>query len=635
MNKTENGTGRLGKIRRLIASSVIISGLDRFAALIYKQLTSGIVGGIFTSYELENAAVAGSASAAGIGKLAIGERFLSPAKRKIAHGIENSAILKWIGGLLSGMLQSSMKSWGIFMFSFALYSTIFNLFKVFLFGEGDEEINWGLVLTLVFMLIASVMMIASRHTLASALATSPTASFVLFHVVGIRREKLEDLEEHEGKFNVAFIAGLLLGALSVVFHPLLLLCVIIGLAAAYLVLQSPEFGVLAILTALPFAPTMGLVAAVLFVSACYFFKVMCGKRSVRFDLLDGVIFVFMLLMIGGGVIAASGESLKPMLVYVAFMVGYFLVVNLIRSKEWLIRCIIGVITSCTLVSFYGLFQNFFGLTSTTWQDSTMFSDISGRVVSTFENPNVLAEYLIMVIPLIFVMFLLTTNPKHRLAFAISGLACGGCLIYTWSRGAWLGFLIGMLIFLLMYSRHAMTVCLVGVVGVPFLPFVLPASITQRFLSIGNLGDSSTSYRVNIWRGVLDMLGDYWHSGVGIGEPSFRKIYPLYALSAIEAAPHSHNLYLQIMVEIGVVGLLVFLAAMFIYAQSCFTLHASETRSEMLLSTAVFAGMLSVLAQGMTDYIWYNYRVFLMFWLMLGLGAAIRRVLCESAADNVY
>ena len=46
-------------------------------------------------------------------------------------------------------------------------------------------------------------------------------------------------------------------------------------------------------------------------------------------------------------------------------------------------------------------------------------------------------------------------------------------------------------------------------------------------------------------------------------------------------------------------------------------------------------MLAVLAQGMTDYIWYNYRVFLMFWLMLGLSAAVRRVLSDTAEEKIY
>ena len=55
-----------------------------------------------------------------------------------------------------------------------------------------------------------------------------------------------------------------------------------------------------------------------------------------------------------------------------------------------------------------------------------------------------------------------------------------------------------------------------------------------------------------------MLEDIGLYGIGIGEGAFAKLYPVYALSGIEAAPHSHNLYLQIAVETGFFSLFVFL-----------------------------------------------------------------------------
>ena len=617
------------------ASSLIITLLGRAASWIYKKLGVSLTGGAMTAYEAENELASNSFSAEVLRKPRIGERVFTPFKRRFARGTEESFILGIVRSILSRLVSTSMKSYGIFFFSASLYSAIGYLFKVFYFGDGGEP-DVGVIATLVFMLIASVMMIASRNTLASALLTSPSANILFFGVAGFRREALEEAGERESKFNIAFISGLLFGIAAYFVHPLYLILAMAGLVAAYLVLIKPELGVLGLCVILPFTPTMVLVAAVLYVTLCYFIKVLCGKRSMKFDLLDGTVLAFMILMAGGGLVSASHASIKPMMVYAAFMLGYFLVVNLIRSRAWIMRCLVGVIGSCSLVSLYGLYQNFFGTVDKTWQDSEMFSDIQGRVVSTFENPNVLAEYLIMVIPLIAAMLLTAKAPRTRLAFGAAGMLACGCLVYTWSRGAWLGFLIGMLLFFLMYSKHTMTALLFCGLGVPFLPFVLPDSIVSRFTSIGNLADSSTSYRVNIWRGVLKMLGDgYWRSGIGIGNDAFSLVYPAYALSGIETAPHSHNLYLQIVVEIGAVGLGVFFAVLLFYAQSSFSLHVREKRSEKLLSSAIFCGMAAVLAQGMTDYIWYNYRVFLMFWLMLGLGAAVRRMLDSTAADISY
>ena len=633
MNNIRNTRSAPKKKRNLFASSLIISSLGRASSWIIRKLKNGFFGGIFCSYTRENDALCDSVISTQVKRIGMSERIFMPAKRAIAHGFETSVLLGYIKDRLNRMMSSSMKAYGIFTFSFTIYSALIYLFRVFYFGA--EEIDAVMILSLFLMLVSSVMMISSRHTLASALLSSPAARFFLFKIVGIRSEEIEGIREREGRFNVAFIAGIIFGVASFFVHPLVLLCAIFGAVGAYLILIKPEFGVLVIIFAIPFLPTMVLVGAVLYTALCYFLKVICGKRSMKFDLFDIAVAAFLILMAFGGLVAVSSGSIKPAIVFCVFMLGYFLVVNLIRSKEWVVRCVIGLVSSCTLVSLYGLFQNFFGLAETTWHDTELFGDIEGRVVSTFENPNVLAEYLIMIIPLIAAMFIISKNPRSKLVFAFCAAASCGCLIYTWSRGAWLGFIIGMLIFLLMYHKNTLTALLFGLFGVPFLPFVLPESIIQRFTSIGDLRDTSTAYRVHIWKAVTNMIGDCWQTGVGIGEASFKPIYSLYALSGIESAPHSHNLYLQIIVELGIVGIVVFLLMLFIWAQSCLTLHKNESRSEKLLSAAVFCGILAVLAQGATDYIWYNYRVFFMFWMILGLGAAVRKTLNSTAQTEVF
>ena len=119
-----------------------------------------------------------------------------------------------------------------------------------------------------------------------------------------------------------------------------------------------------------------------------------------------------------------------------------------------------------------------------------------------------------------------------------------------------------------------------------------------------------------------MLEDVGLFGIGIGEEAFKKIYPMYALTGIEAAPHAHNLYLQIAVEMGVFALIAFLIFIFLFAQFSFSFCKSAmNRSNKLLSLGIFCGVLALLIQGMTDYVWYNYRVFLLFWMIVGLGVA--------------
>ena len=51
----------------------------------------------------------------------------------------------------------------------------------------------------------------------------------------------------------------------------------------------------------------------------------------------------------------------------------------------------------------------------------------------------------------------------------------------------------------------------------------------------------------------------------------------------------------------------------------------------IICAAVIAGLFGFLLQGMFDYVWYNYRVFLMFWIFIGMGIASGR--CASDKDN--
>lgn len=632
MNKSKGSAKKSGRVGNAFSSSLIFGALEKFSNWIYRKIDGSLIGGFFTSYKAENAKSKASAAHDIYKKAKLSDRVYTPVKRIIARATENSAILSFLKNILDGFLSSSMKSYGIFMFSSALYSAIVYIFRVFYFGSA--EVKASHIITLIVMLIASVLMIASRQTLASSLLSSPTASFVLLNIVGIRREALEGRVAKRDRFDIPFIAGLIFGLSSIFVRPLAIIFAMLALVAAYLVLIKPEFGVFLIIVCLPFTQTMTLVSAVIYTLVCFCIKVARGKRSVKFELLDAVVLIFLGLTAMGGIVSCSKGSIRPALVYCAFMLGYFLVVNLIRSREWVMRCVYGLIASCSAVALYGLFQNFFGIADATWHDTRIFDGISGRVVSTFENPNVLSEYLIMCIPITLAAVILASAPKRRFSLVCSLAVSLVCLVYTWSRGAWLGFLIGAVLFMLMYSNKTLAVLIVCSAAVPFLPAVIPPNIVERFLSIGNMSDGSTIYRTNVWRSVLEMIKDYWRSGIGIGEEAFAKVYGLYALLGVENAPHSHSLYLQILVELGIVGLIAFIVLIVIWSQSVFGLHVRERRGEKLYSNAVFCGIVAVLAQGMTDYVWYNYRVFLMFWLLLGLGAAIRKTLDSTAPEEI-
>jgi len=284
------------------------------------------------------------------------------------------------------------------------------------------------------------------------------------------------------------------------------------------------------------------------------------------------------------------------------------------------------------VAAYGIYQHIFGFAEgTVWTDTDMFSDIETRVVSTFENPNVLGEYLLLLIPVgLGVVWGAKQGYNKILHLAIVG-ALSLCMIYTYSRGNWIGLIVAVFMFFMFYDRRFVWL---GVIALLISPVFLPQNVINRFLSVGDMGDTSTSYRVYIWMGTLNMLKDYWFSGIGVGTEAFNRIYPLYSFSGV-TAPHSHNLYLQIITENGILGLVVFISVMAVYFKMCVSsIIKAKDRLLKGIITGLAAGMLGYLVQGMFDNVWYNYRVFLLFFVILGITSVCIEISGKHITEEV-
>ncbi len=610
-----------------VSQSLILPFFYRIACFLYKSMRESAVGRFFCAYDSENAAMETGLLAGIRGRLRLSQRLLRPLRFAVAAQFDNSAISNVVCSFLDRLGGLSLATYGLSFLIFSLFSSVMYVLR---FMANKSPSNADIVVAGASLLIG-ICLIGSHDHLSHALTESRITAFFLFRVFGANEEYFRELPYTNGGTVAAVGVGILLGLFTMAVPPLYVLAGVIGLCAAFLVYKTPEAGVVAVMFLAPFLPTMVLVALMMYILACFFLKFFRGKRVVRVSWLDLTVLCFMAAFLCAGLFSASpAQSVFPVMVFLCFMCGYFLCVNLIRSGEWIHRCLWAVLSSSVLVALYGIYQNFFAVADTTWQDTEMFSDIQGRVVSTLENPNVLAEYLIMILPCAIAGFLISEKPAQKLCYLFSAGVLGTCLIFTWSRGAWLGLLIAMMIFLLMYSKKVLVLGLFGILAIPFLPFVLPQSILNRFLSIGNLGDTSTSYRVHIWEGTFSMLRDHFLGGIGVGTGVFGEVYPRYALSGIETAPHSHNLYLQILTETGIIGFLLFVIFLFTFVKRNFTFYAKPLpAASRIMTAALFCGILAVLAQGMTDYIWYNYRVFLVFWLQIGLCAAVCRTTEEE------
>ena len=669
MDGRRDGSGEGHFLSDLIRGSIILTALDRFTVWVYEQLKNGFFGWLFTGYNPAPASrigprVAGSRTALHLRELRFG----------ICRRIESSVIVNGVRVLVRYLLGCRLKVYGVFLLTISVFSAGQYFITAALGDRLASSLEDGVVTFFYAAALAAIPLILSKKNLAEGITDSAVGRLFM-KITAYRPENLQP-EGDGGHMNLAFLFGALLGVLTHFVSFPLMLAGLLGLVGAYLILVRPELGVLALFFVNPWLPPLVQAAVVILTALCLLIKLLRRKRILRLEPVDLLAAAFMAFMFFGGFISLSHDSLKVGLLRTCFVAGYFLTVVLMRSREWVTRCAAAAVLSGALQSLLAVFYYLTGrgYTSQAWLDSEMFGSIAGRAVGTLDNPNMLGEYLILLIPIAAAMVLGTGEGLGRVpAFLCAGAMCA-CLILTWSRGAWLGLVFGLLVFLLIWHRRSLWLVAAGIVSLPILPAVLPASIVQRITSIGNMADSSTSYRVSIWRASAAMIRDNLLTGIGIGEGPWKIVYPRYTYMGVEAAPHSHNLFMQIWLDLGLGGIVIFLIFLFVLLQAAFTMFRQLSGDCPLINPAIspaplrngygtgsagedgcslrermrrgknqlrisaagpLCGILAVLVQGLTDYSWYNNRLFLMFWLMAGLTVCYIRSGREQLDDTPF
>ena len=438
---------------------------------------------------------------------------------------------------------------------------------------------------------------------------------------------IDDAIHIKGSIASAII-GAVLAVCAILLAPVDFAVSIVGIFFVLLVLKFTELGVFIVAAASPILPTLVLAGGSVLCAISFCYRLI-RKRNIKTMYsplyIPAALFALSYFL---GVLNSFAfiSSAGIFLIHLSFILFYFVACNILGNDKAYKAITSAVVLMAGLISAYGILQNFIGVSSTSsWVDEKMFEDIKLRVYSTFDNPNVLGEYLVIMIPLSMAFFLRSEKVLHKVVYFIVLALCVLCLIFTWSRGAWLGATLAVMIFLIATDKRWALCALIIVVALPFVPVVLSSNsaIVGRITSIGDMSDSSTAYRVSIWRSALRVISDFWLSGIGSGSGAFSLVYQKYAASGVGYALHSHNLFLQLLVELGIGGFFVFIALILKYVKTSVQTLLYENKKSLrgAVTTASLSGILGLMLQGMTDYVWYNYKILLIFWMVLAISTA--------------
>ena len=372
------------------------------------------------------------------------------------------------------------------------------------------------------------------------------------------------------------------------------------------------------------------------ISGIYFLVLLSGRnlgKSVKGIWLP--LLIFMMATVSGVLVSHDrSDSVRVLMFFVASFLICLDIYGSVDSYEKMKQFMTVVFVGILLTSVYAFYQRAAGVEiSASLTDLTLNKDMPGRVFSTMGNPNNYAEFLVLLLPFCFAYALNAKTLGRQTLLLVFCMLPVGALLMTYSRSGWISFAIALVVFAWFYNKKLIPILIV--VGLLCVP-LLPSSIINRILTIGNLEDSSSSYRLLSWEGVLKMLGNgYALQGIGLGPNAFSTVYPPYAEARAAVAPHSHMLYLEILVEMGIVGLLSFV--WFVCAlvrRSGAAVHRAvrpEVKNMLIAGVSALSGIAFI---SMVEYVWFYPRVMFTFFVTAGLTMAMIRIARQEKTPSL-
>jgi O-antigen ligase len=255
-----------------------------------------------------------------------------------------------------------------------------------------------------------------------------------------------------------------------------------------------------------------------------------------------------------------------------------------------------------------------------------------RASGLFGNFVTYAEALQLILALTVGLFV--ALPRKRSLFGVALLVAlagmVGALVLTVTRASWLAFAISTaLILLVSVSRRAVLVA--GVFAIPLILAGLFVLQQKRNVGFIDQQDQSTSWRETVWReGFHLLVSKPRHLLVGIGMDSIKAHWREWGMFDKGRLPwgHMHSNLLQIALERGVPALLVWLGLLFIYARTIWRMLRDRSRLDWIehgILLGALGGLVGFFISGLVHYNWGDSEVVMIFYFVMGLVLALRRI----------
>ncbi|MFH0805040.1 MAG: O-antigen ligase family protein [Patescibacteria group bacterium] len=313
--------------------------------------------------------------------------------------------------------------------------------------------------------------------------------------------------------------------------------------------------------------------------------------------------------------------IEPVLFFVVF-------VNTITTRNH-VRSVLWALGAGTVLVGYGTLIQYAGLAPI---PSPYGAEVPRRATSVFPFPTAVGKLLAPTVAL-FVGYWVaqaeaSVKPlwqfvrRHLFTLGVVLFGLFG-LLFSFSRGAVLG-VAAAIVFASFFSRWkrwiwvAAAVCLVVLLVVPFT--------RHQVASVVGGSDTSADVHRVMWRGAVRIIEA--HPLLGTGLASFPVVYERYKeASHVEYFPNPDQLILTLWIELGLFGLVVFVALLVKYFRvGLRTVREREADPFVrALTVGLMAALVAIIIHGMVDTPYFKNDLAIQFWVLVGLLVVVSRL----------
>ncbi len=333
---------------------------------------------------------------------------------------------------------------------------------------------------------------------------------------------------------------------------------------------------------------------------------------------------------------------------VEYIIWFFILIRLIDSKNtarWIVWLFVGVVFVMCL---HGIYQYIIAVpVPESWTSQTETA-VRTRVFSITGSPNIFGDMIVMATPSVAALMYYCKKPIEKLAaLCCTGIMCI-CILFTFSKGAWVGLIVAVLVFAMYCDKRiilAMTAAIAAVlIAVPTIVSRITYLFTADYQEAAQR--AGRSMRWTLGKNLL-AEGNKW-LGFGLGRYGGAVAMNNKVLDQTEdfAYYYLDNYYMKTLVETGYIGLIFFLlciAVLLIYgARSCHRAGMDYVSSrsidpifrnignDKIFCAGIFSGLCGVMVHCYFENIFEEPYMMAYFW---GLAAVLIYFGYHARRDN--